>query len=321
MNRRHCITLLGGAAAWPLVARAQQRSLPVIGFVSINSSDEWAPFAIAFQDGLKQVGYFEGQNVLIEYRWAENHIERVPMYVAEMVRRQVSVIVGGNADGALAAKAATMTIPILFVTGSDPIELKLVTSMNRPGANVTGVYFFSNDLAAKRLGLLHDLIPGATVIALLVNPRGAGNDLRSTLAAARTLGLHVTVLNASSENEIEAAFAALDRADALVVAANPFFTERRHQIVALAARRALPAIYSVREWTAAGGLMSYSTSLKDAYRQAGMYAGRILKGEKPADLPVTQPTKFEFVINLKTARTLGLTVPPGLMAIADEIIE
>jgi putative ABC transport system substrate-binding protein len=323
MKRREFITLIGGAVAWPLAARAQQRAMPVVAFVSINSPTDWAPFAVAFRDGLKEVGYIEGQNVHVEYRWAEGYVERIPTYMADMVRRQVAVIAGATAYPALEAKAVTTTIPIVFITGTDPVKLGLVASLNRPGGNVTGVNFFSNDVATKRLGLLHDLIPRATVIALLVNPKSVSIDidLRLTLDAARTLGLQVNVLNASSEGEIDAVFAALRQADALVVAADPFFTEHRHQIVALAARRALPAIYSVREWTIAGGLMSYSTSLKDAYRQVGIYAGRILKGEKPADLPVTQPTKFEFVINLKTAKTLGLTVPPGLMAIADEIIE
>ena len=322
IRRREFITLLGGAAvAWPIAARAQQPNLPVIGFVSINSPGEWTPYEIGFQDGLKEVGYIEGQNVKIEYRWAEGHIERVPIYVEEMIRRQVALIAGANVDIALAAKAATTTIPVVFVTGTDPVSINLVTSLNRPERNITGVYFFSNDLVAKRLGLLHDLIPQATVIALLTNPKIGGNDqLQDTLDAARRLGLQVNVFNASSDDEIDAEFAAL-RADALVVAANPFFTQRRHQIVALAARHALPAIYSVREWTDAGGLMSYSTSLRDAYRQVGVYAGRILKGERPADLPVIQSTKFEFIINLKTAKTLGLNVPPGLLAIADAVIE
>jgi putative ABC transport system substrate-binding protein len=322
MNRRHFISFIGGAAAWPLAARAQQRAMPVVGFVSINSPIEWAPFAVAFRDGLKEVGYIEGQNVHVEYRWAEGHTERVPMYVAEMIRRQVAVIVGATAYPALEAKAATTTIPVVFATGSDPVRLGLVASLNRPGGNVTGVNFFSNDLVTKRVGLLHDLIPRANVVALLVNPKGVGNDqLQDTLDAARALGLRVNVVRATNENKIDAASAALRQAEALVVAADPFFTAHRHQIVALAARRALPAIYSVREWAVAGGLMSYAPSLRDACRQEGMYAGRILKGEKPADLPVIQPTKFEFVINLRTAKTLGLTVPPGLMAIADEIIE
>jgi putative ABC transport system substrate-binding protein len=295
MRRREFITLLGGAASWPLVVRAQQTAVPVVGFVSVNSPTEWAPFAVAFRNGLKEVGYTEGQNAQVEYRWAEGHIERVSMYVADMVRRQVAVIAAANADVALVAKAATTKIPIVFVSGADPVTLGLVASLNRPGANVTGVNFFSNDVATKRLGLIHDLIPRAHVIALLVNPKSVsiGFDLRLTLDAARTLGLQVNVLDASSESEIDAVFESLRQGDALIVAANAFFTERRHQIIALAARHELPAIYSVREWTAAGGLMSYSTNLKDAYRQEGVYAGRILKGEKPFDLPVIQPTKFE----------------------------
>jgi putative ABC transport system substrate-binding protein len=296
IRRREFLAGLGGAAAaWPLAARAQQRALPVVGFVSINSPTEWAPFAVAFRDGLKEVGYIEGQNVHVEYRWAEGHIEQVPMYVTDMVRRQVAVIAAANADVAFAAKAATTTLPIVFVSGTDPVKIGLVASLNRPGGNITGVNFFSNDVASKRLGLLHDLIPKATVIALLANPKAVTitSDLQDTLDAARALGLQLNVLYASSEDEIDAAFATVGQADALVVVANPFLTERRHQIVALAARHALPAIYSVREWAAAGGLMSYSTSLRDAYRQGGIYAGRILKGEKPLDLPVIQPTKFE----------------------------
>jgi putative ABC transport system substrate-binding protein len=237
-----------------------------------------------------------------------------------MIRRKVAIIFG-TYDVALAAKAATATIPVVFVTGSDPVKSRFVDSLNRPGGNVTGVYFFSNDLATKRLGLLHELVPRATVIALLMNPNVASNDqLQDTLDAARALGLRVNVLKASNESEIDAAFTA-PNADALVVAADPFFTERRTQIVALAARHALPAIYSVREWAAAGGLMSYSTSLRDAYRQGGMYVGRVLSGEKPTDLPVLQPTKFELVINLKTAKALGLTIPETLLATADEVIQ
>jgi putative ABC transport system substrate-binding protein len=244
----------------------------------------------------------------------------MPAYVSEMVRRQVAVIVG-NYEVARAAKVATTTIPVIFVTGSDPVKSGVVASLSRPGGNITGVYFFSNDLVMKRLGLLHELVPRATVIALLVNPNVTANDqVQDTLDAARALGLRVNVLKAGNESEIDAAFAALS-ADALVVAANPFFTARRAHIIALAARHALPAIYSVREWAAAGGLMSYSTSVRDAYRQGGVYVGRILKGEKPADLPVIQPTKFELVINLKTAKALGLTVPETLLATADEVIQ
>ena len=320
MNRREIIAGLGSAAAWPVAARAQRPTMPVIGFVHSNSFSEWAPFVTAFREGLKEVGYIEGQNTEIEYRWAENRIERVPAYVVEMVRRRVAVIFG-NYDIARAAKVATTTIPVVFVTGNDPVKFNIVASLNRPGGNITGVYFLSNALATKRLGLLHELVPRATIIALLANPNGRNNDqVQDTLDAARALGLRVNVLKAGNEREIDAALAA-PSADALAVAADPFFTERRAHIVALAARSGLPAIYSVREWAAAGGLMSYSTSLRDTYRQGGVYVGRVLKGEKPADLPVVQSTKFELVINLNTAKALGLTIPETLLATADEVIQ
>ena len=325
MLRRDVIKLLGGAAAWPLAARAQQPEMPVVGFLSVNSAAEWVPFVTAFRDGLKEAGYTEGQNVAVDYRWADGHIERLPAQAAEMVGRRVAVIVGGNLDAALAAKAATTTIPIVFVSGSDPLQSGLVASFNRPNGNVTGVTFFSNVLVAKRLGLLHDLLPRATTVALLVNPnaQGRSDQLRDAQDAARALGMKIIALNASTVDEINTAFAALDRqpADALVVAADPVFTARRYQIVALAARRALPAIYSVREWCSVGGLMSYSTSLTDAHQHAGVYVGRILNGAKPGDLPVFQATKFELVINLQIANALGLTVPPNLLARADEVIE
>ena len=326
IRRRDFITLLGGAAAaWPLAARAQQPGMPVVGFLSVNSAAEWVPFVTAFRDGLKEAGYTEGQNVAVEYRWVEDHIERLPAQAAELVDRRVAVIVGAGHDAALAAKAATTTIPIVFVSGSDPLQSGLVASFNRPNGNVTGVTFFSNVLVAKRLGLLHDLLPRATTVALLVNPnaQGRSDQLRDAQDAARALGMKIIALNASTVDEINTAFAALDRqpADALVVAADPVFTARRYQIVALAARRALPAIYSVREWCSVGGLMSYSTSLTDAHQHAGVYVGRILNGAKPGDLPVFQATKFELVINLQIANALGLTVPPNLLARADEVIE
>ena len=326
MRRREFITLLGGAAAaWPLAARAQQPGMPVVGFLSVNSAAEWVPFVTAFRDGLKEAGYTEGQNVAVEYRWVEDHIERLPAQAAEMVGRRVAVIVGGNLDAALAAKAATTTIPIVFVSGSDPLQSGLVASVNQPNGNVTGVNFFSGVLVAKRLGLLHDLLPRATKVALLLNPnaQNRSDQLRDAEGAARALGMQIIALNASTADEINTAFAALDRkpVDALVVAADPVLTARRYQIVALAARHALPAIYSVREWTAAGGLMSYSTSLADAHQHVGVYVGRILNGAKPGDLPVFQPTKFEFVINLQTAKALGLELPPTLLARADEVIE
>jgi putative ABC transport system substrate-binding protein len=325
IRRREFITLLGGAATWPLAARAQQPGVPLVGFLSVNSAAEWVPFVTAFRDGLKEAGYTEGQNVAVEYRWAEGHIERLPAQAAEMVGRRVAVIVGANADAALAAKAATTTIPIVFLSGGDLLRSGLVTSFNRPNGNVTGVNFFSDVLVAKRLGLLRDLLPRATSVALLVNPnaQNRSDQLRDAEGAARALGMQIIALNASTADEINTAFAALDRqpADALVVAADPILTARRYQIVALAARHALPAIYSVREWSLVGGLMSYSTSLTDAHQHAGVYVGRILNGAKPGDLPVFQPTKFEFVINLQTAKALGLEVPPTLLARADEVIE
>jgi putative ABC transport system substrate-binding protein len=327
IGRRDFITLLGGvAASWPLAAIAQQPGMPVVGFLSVNSAAEWVPFVTAFRDGLKEAGYTEGQNVAVEYRWADGHFERLPAQAAEMVGRRVAVIIGANLDAALAAKAATTTIPIVFLSGNDPLQSGLVASVNRPNGNVTGVNFFSGVLVAKRLGLLHDLLPRATTAALLVNPNAQdrGSDqLRDAQSAARALGMQIIALNASTADEINTAFAALDRqpADALVVASDPILTARRYQIVALAARHALPAIYSVREWAAAGGLMSYSTSLTDAYQHAGVYVGRILNGAKPGDLPVFQPTKFELVINLQIAKALGITVPSNLLARADEVIE
>jgi putative ABC transport system substrate-binding protein len=326
MERREFLTVVGGtAAAWPVAARAQQPAVPVVGFLGVNSAAEWVPFVTAFRDGLKEAGYTEGQNVTVEYRWAEGYIERLPAQAGEMVGRRVAVIVADSADAALAAKAATTTIPIVFLSGGDPVQSGLVASFNRPNGNVTGVTFFSNVLVAKRLGLLHDLLPRATTVALLVNPnaQGRSDQLRDAQDAARALGMKIIALNASTADEINTAFAALDRqpADALVVAADPIFTARRYQIVALATRRALPAIYSVREWTAAGGLMSYSTSLTDAHQHAGVYVGRILNGAKPGDLPVVQATKFELVVNLQVAKALGITVPPNLLARAHEVIE
>jgi putative ABC transport system substrate-binding protein len=306
--------------------RAQQKAMPVIGILSTASSGAFAPYVPAFRQGLSETGYVVGQNVAIEYRWAEGHYDRLPVLAAELVGRKVDVIVStGGAPTALAAKSATSTIPIVFRIGADAVELGLVASLARPGGNLTGVSLLDDEVTSKRLELLSELVPRAGVIALLVNPKNSNAELiiRVTQAAARAKGVQLQILKASSESEIDAAFATLVslHAGALVVSADPFLTTRREQLVALASRHAVPAIYAWREFAASSGLISYGSSLTAAFRLVGVYAGRILKGEKPADLPVQQPTTFELVINLNTAKTLGLTVPPSILARADEVIE
>ena len=328
MRRREFVSLFGGAAAtWPLAARAQQPAMPVIGFLNAASPDTQADRLRWFRQGLKETGYVEGENLSIDYRWAENQIDRLPSLATELVRRQVTVIVTSGGSGpALAAKAATATIPIVFKVPEDPVRLGLVASLARPRGNATGINFFASELTAKRLDLLRDLVPGAARVAVLVNPANATSTestLRDVTAAARTAGLQIKVLNASTSLEIEAAFASLirERPQALFVGNDAYFYTWRVQLTHLATRHTIAATYSQREFAEAGGLMSYGTNITDAYRQIGVYAGRTLKGAKPADLPVVQASKFELVINLPTARMLDLEVPPMLLGRADEVIE
>jgi putative tryptophan/tyrosine transport system substrate-binding protein len=326
MRRRDLIKgVVGSAVAWPLAARAQQAAMPVIGFLRSTPADPFTNLVEPLRRGLKEMGFVEGENVVIQQRYADNHLDRLPDLARDLVNRKVAVIVA-NSLAAEAARAATKTIPIVFVTADDPVTRGLVSSLNRSAGNLTGLTFFGGGkLGAKRLELLHELVPKATVIGLLMDPNwpGAVAELPELEAAVRAIGLHIMVVRASDEREFEGAFAKIMQsgAGALMVAGSPFFTSQRRTLVALAARHAIPAIYDVRENVEAGGLISYSASFTDAYRQAGVYAGRILKGAKPSELPVLQPATFELVLNLKTAKALGLDVPPALLALADEVIE
>jgi putative tryptophan/tyrosine transport system substrate-binding protein len=326
MRRRKFIALLGGASAWPLAVRAQQQAMPVIGYMDTASASTTAHLVEAFRRGLSAAGYDDGRNVAIEYRWSEGDYDKLPALAAELVRRQVTVIATINTPTILAAKAATQTIPIIFGVGVDPIKFGLVASLNHPGGNLTGVTQLNIEMEAKRVQLLHELVPAATSMALLINPTSPAYSeaaTESAQSAARILGVRLLVLNASTERGIEAAFVALveKRAGSLLVTGDSFLVSQRDQIVALAARHSVPALYHRREFTAIGGLMSYGPSLPEVYYQVGDYTGRILKGAKPADLPVQQSTKFELVINAKAAKALGLTFPPSLLAAADEVIE
>jgi putative ABC transport system substrate-binding protein len=326
IRRREFVTLLGGAAAaWPLTARAQQAAMPVIGLLDTRSPDGMTDRLRAFREGLKDSGYVERENVAIEYRWAENQLDRLPELAAELVRRQVAVIAATSTYSAFAANAATTTTPIVFLVGEDPVRLGLVASLARPGGNLTGINNFAGELTVKRLELVREMVPGAARIAVLVNPANTTTEtaLSDAAAAARVMGLQIQVLNASTSREIDAAFATFvrERPDAVFVSLDVFFISRRAQLVNLASRHALPASYPLREFAEVGGLMSYGTNIADTFRHIGVYAGRILKGAKPADLPVVQSTKFELVINAWSARMLGLTVPTTLLASADEVIE
>jgi putative tryptophan/tyrosine transport system substrate-binding protein len=324
IGRREFITLVGGAVAWPIAARAQQAALPVVGFLNSASPEPWAPFVAAFRQGLSETGYVEGRNVAIEYRWADEQYDRLPALAADLVRRQVTVI-AANQVSAEAVKTASSTIPVVFTTGVDPVQLGLVASLNRPGGNLTGVTTLNEELVPKRLELLREMAPMASSIALLVNPTNPSAETlsRDVQAPARTLGLQLHILEASTERNLESAFASLTqlRVGGLVIGPDPFFVSRSKQLAALALGHAVPAIFEFRQFVAAGGLMSYGGSLTDVYRLAGVYAGRVLKGEKPADLPVQQSTKVELLVNVKTAKALGLNVPLSLIGRADEVIE
>ena len=327
MRRRNFIGLLSGAAlAWPLAARAQRApNRPIIGFLNSGLPGGYAPFAAAFRQGLAEAGFVEGQNLVIEYRWAEGQYDRLPMMAADLARRQVNLIAATSTPAALAAKAATSVIPIVFTVALDPVAAGLVVSLNRPGGNATGVSNYLSDLGAKRLELLHEVVPKTTVIGMLVNPNYPDAEVqrKDAAEAAHKLGLELHVVNVSTEGDFNSAFANLvqSTAGALLVGTDTFFLSRRDQLVLLAARHAIPAMYFLREFASAGGLMSYAANLHDGYRQAGIYTGRILNGAKPADLPVVQPTKFDLVVNINTAKVLGLEIPARLLALADEVIE